>query len=59
MQKGTKTNISYLLIRTGLFFGKFGVLCFFETRVLRFALLPYYRRNADIDFILIHNFDFF
>ena len=26
------------------FFGKFGVLCFVETLVLRFALLPYYRR---------------
>ena len=27
-----------------LFSGKFGILCFFETPVLRFALLPYYRR---------------
>ena len=26
------------------FFGKFGVLCFRETLVLRFALLRYYRR---------------
>ena len=26
------------------FFGKFGVLCFLKTPVLRFALLPYYRR---------------
>ena len=26
------------------FFGKFGVRCFLETFVLRFALLPYYRR---------------
>ena len=26
-----------------LFFGNFGVLCFLETPVLRFALLPYYR----------------
>ena len=26
-------------------FGKFGVLCFLETPVLRFAFLPYYRRN--------------
>ena len=44
-----KTNISYDLIRTRvckkcLFFGKFSVLCFLETPVLRFALLPYYRR---------------
>ena len=27
-----------------LFLGNFGVLCFLETPVLRFALLPYYRR---------------
>ena len=26
------------------FFGEFSMLCFFETPVLRFALLPYYRR---------------
>ena len=26
------------------FFGKFGVLCFLETLVLRIGLLPYYRR---------------
>ena len=30
--------------KTCLFFGNFGVLCFLETPVLRFALLPYYRR---------------
>ena len=29
-----------------LFFGNFGVLCFLETPVLRFALLPYYRRTS-------------
>ena len=28
-----------------LFFGKFDVLCFLKTPVLRFALLPHYRRN--------------
>ena len=27
------------------FFGKLGMLCFLETSVLRFALLPYYRQN--------------
>ena len=27
-----------------LFFGNFGVLCFLETPVLRFALLPYSRQ---------------
>ena len=50
-----KGNISYSLIRTHTylcsswgkkcsFFGKFGVLCFLETPVLRFALLSDYRR---------------
>ena len=27
-----------------LFFEKFGVLCFLETLLLRFVILPYYRR---------------
>ena len=31
--------------KKSLFFGNFGVLCFLETPVLTFALLPYYRRN--------------
>ena len=31
-----------------LFFGNFGVLCFLETPVLRFAPLPYYRRYKQI-----------
>ena len=45
-----KTNTSYPLIRTctcayqRVRFRKFGVLCFLETPVFRFALLPYYRR---------------
>ena len=48
-----KMNVSYPLIRTrtcayqgvrSLFFEKFGVFCFLETPVLRFALLPYYRQ---------------
>ena len=48
-QNFRETNISYPLIRTCtgkkcLFFGNFGVLCFLETPVLRFARLPYYRR---------------
>ena len=29
------------------FFGKFDVLCFLEAPVLRFALLPYYRRSIN------------
>ena len=50
-----KTNISYPLIRTRTYcwffgkkcwlFGKFGVLCFLVTTVLRFVLLLYYRRS--------------
>ena len=49
------TNICYRLIRTRtfayqglrnvLFFGKFGVLCFLKTPVLRFVFLYYYRRR--------------
>ena len=31
------------------FIGKFGVLCFLETAVLRLALLPYYRRFMSMD----------
>ena len=52
-----KTNISFPLIRTPTcayqgarnvrFFGKFGVLWFLETPVLRFALLPYYQRISN------------
>ena len=46
-----KTNISYPLICTRTFFGKFGVLCFLVTPVLRFTLLPYCRRIIpDLDF---------
>ena len=30
------------------FFGKFGLLCFLETPVLRFTLLTYYRRKTDL-----------
>ena len=42
-------NISYPYVcvsggKKYSFFGKFGGLCFLETPVLRFALLPYYRR---------------
>ena len=44
-----KTNISYPVCISGgkkcSFFGKFGVLCFLETPVLRFPLLPYYRQT--------------
>ena len=56
-----KTNISYPLIRTRActyrgkeysLFGKFGVLCFLVTPVLRFALLPYCRRFVQCVFEL-------
>ena len=30
------------------FFGKLGALCFLETPVLRFALLPYYQRSVNL-----------
>ena len=48
-----KKNISYPVTRIvrvrirgkeSLFLGKFGVFCFLETFVSRFALLPYYQR---------------
>ena len=32
--------------KTRSFFGKFGVLCILVASVLRFALLPYYRRST-------------
>ena len=52
-----KTKIFYPLIRTCTyvcvsgsktcsFFGKFDLLCFLETPVLRFAFLPYYLRDV-------------
>ena len=36
-----------------LFFGNFGVLCFLETPVWRFALLPYYRQYLYSDWPLL------
>ena len=56
-----RTNISYPMIHTYVcvsggkkcsFFGKFGELWFFETPVLRFAILPYYRWNPNYESIL-------
>ena len=48
-----KTNISCVSGgKKCSFFGKFGVLCFLETPVLRFALLPNYRRyNSENEFV--------
>ena len=40
--------------KRSLFFGKFGVVCFLEAPVLRFALLPYYRRTAKQDLNVNH-----
>ena len=37
-----------------LFFGNFGVLCFLETPVLRFALLPYSRRTSGFQLNIIY-----
>ena len=42
-------NHMYMCVSGGKkcsFLGKFDVLCFLEILVLRFALLPYYRRNT-------------
>ena len=39
-------NNTYVCVsggKKGSFFGKFDLLCFFETPVFGFALLPYYR----------------
>ena len=46
---------SYVCLSVGKcsFFGKFDVLCFLETLVLRFALLPYYRQIM-INLIISH-----
>ena len=41
---GNKANVGVSGGKKCSFLEKFGVLCFFETPVLRFALLPYYRR---------------
>ena len=41
---------SSLLGKRCLFFGKFGVLCFLETPVLRFSLLPYCRQLGHLYF---------
>ena len=59
-----KTNISYPLIPTRTcayqgvrnvrFFGKFDVLCFLETPVLWFVLLPYYRRFSGFTVLMAH-----
>ena len=41
----THTQVWVLGIKNFSFFGKFGVLCFLVTPVLRFTLLPYYRQS--------------
>ena len=42
----THTSVSISGDKKWLFFGKFGVLCFLVTPVLRFALWPYCPRNS-------------
>ena len=42
---------AYQGVRNVCFFEKLGVLCLLVTTVLRFALLPYYRRLVGSDFI--------
>ena len=44
-----RTFLTYVCVSGGKkcsFFGKFDMLCFLETPVLRFALLSYYQRNT-------------
>ena len=48
-EKQTFLTSWYAHVRVSLFFGNFDVLCFLETPVLRFALLPYYRWLPVID----------
>ena len=49
-KQNTPNTCAYQGVKKCLFFGKFGLLCFLETPVLRFALLPYYRRYNCIYF---------
>ena len=47
--------LTYVSVSGGMkcsFLGKFGVLCFLETPVLRFTLLPYYRHNENVNQML-------
>ena len=48
----THTFVCVLGSKKCLFLGKFGMLCFLVTPVLRFALLPYYRRIIVIVILL-------
>ena len=49
----THTYVCVTGAKKCLFFGKFGVLCFLKTPVMRFAFLPYYRRSDSIIFLLL------
>ena len=40
-----KMMMMMMMMMACSFFGKFRVLCFLETPVLRFTFLPYYRRG--------------
>ena len=50
LKTGVSRKQSTPNFRKCLFLGKFDVLCFLETPVLRFALLPYYRQNLGFCF---------
>ena len=55
-EKQTFLTPRYMCVSEGKkcsFFEKFEVLCFRETPVLRFALLPYYRRLSLMIIILL------
>ena len=46
----THTYVRVLVDKKCSLFGKFGVLCFLVTSVLRFGLLPHFRRNVKLKF---------
>ena len=50
----TRTSVCVSEYKKRSFSGKFGLLCFFITLVLRLALLPHYRRFVSL--VVIHKF---
>ena len=50
---------AYQWVRNIRFLGKFGMLCFPKRAVLRFALLPYYRRINSFNSISSKNITLF
>ena len=46
--KRTRAYAYHEIKNVRFFFGKFGVLCFLVTPVLRFAILPYYQQASTL-----------